>query len=60
VNDNLNWSEASNTPRMTNFMRHLIARFRHLAEKNGMLHRYIFQNHALGGRMSSLDMGKKI
>jgi hypothetical protein len=46
VNINLHWSSASDTAMMTNFMRRLTTRFRQRAQDLGMLHPYLFQNHA--------------
>jgi hypothetical protein len=60
VNINLHWSEASDTPKMTKFMRQLIARFRQTAEEKGMLHRYVFQNHAFEEQDVFLGYGGKI
>jgi hypothetical protein len=59
ININLHWSEAYDTPIMTKFMRQLIARFRLTAEEKGVLHRYIFQNHAFEEQDVFLGYGGK-
>jgi hypothetical protein len=46
LNINLHWSETSDTQKMTQFMRRILERFAHTATQMGLLHRYIFQNHA--------------
>ena len=46
VNVNLHWSDSQDTNRMRNFMRQLICGFKDAAESMGVLHPYLFQNHA--------------
>ncbi|KAJ4297955.1 hypothetical protein N0V90_005854 [Kalmusia sp. IMI 367209] len=46
VNINLHWSNEKSEPRMRQYMRNLINRFRESARARGKLHPYLFQNHA--------------
>lgn len=46
VNLNLHWINTSDTQKMTQFMRRILARIHDTAQEMGFLHRYVLQNHA--------------